>query len=66
MRRVAESSEEELTEQIEANLNSVVRGCHAVLPHMRERKQGLIINMGSIASTRHFPHFAAYTAAKWG
>lgn len=40
MRRVAESSEEELTEQIEANLNSVVYGYHAVLPHMREGSTG--------------------------
>jgi NADP-dependent 3-hydroxy acid dehydrogenase YdfG len=61
-----DSKIEDITDQIDANLNSVCYGCHAVLPHMIERKSGMVINVASIASTKHFPYFAAYTAAKWG
>lgn len=61
-----DSSIEEIDQQIDVNLKGVCYGCHAVLKHMIERKTGSIINIGSIASVRHFPHFAAYTAAKFG
>ncbi len=57
---------EDIIDQIDANLNSVCYCCHAVLPHMISQKSGIILNVASIAATRHFPHFAAYTAAKWG
>ncbi len=61
-----DSKIEDITDQIDANLNSVCYCCHAVLPYMISRKTGIILNVASIASTKHFPHFAAYTAAKWG
>ena len=61
-----DSSIEEIDQQIDVNLKGVCYGCHAVLKHMVERKSGSIVNIGSIASVRHFPHFAAYTAAKFG
>jgi len=62
----ADSSVEDLDSQIDVNLKGTIYGCRAVLPHMIEQKSGHIINFGSIASVRHFPMFAAYTAAKWG
>ena len=47
------------------NLGSVYRTCKAVLPHMLERRQGVIINISSLASLRWtgYPYFA-YSASK--
>lgn len=42
----------------------VFLGCKAVIPAMRRRGGGSIINMSSIASHLGFPIFFAYTAAK--
>lgn len=63
---VHESTVDELTGQIESNLNGVVYGCHAVAPHMIEQKTGHIINIGSICSVNHYPNYSAYVAAKFG
>ncbi len=63
---VAESTPDDFDFQIDVNLKGVCYGCRAVLPHMIERRQGQIINLGSICSVRHFPNYAAYVAAKWG
>lgn len=47
------------------NLGSVYRTAKAVIPHMVERRQGVIINISSLASLRWtgYPYFA-YSAAK--
>ena len=63
---VADSAPGDFDFQIDVNLKGVCYGCRAVLPHMIERRQGQIINLGSICSLRHFPNYAAYVAAKWG
>ncbi len=42
----------------------VFLGCKAVMPSMRKRGAGSIINMSSIASHLGYPVFFAYTAAK--
>ena len=42
----------------------VFLGCKAVMPAMRRRGGGSIINMSSVASHLGFPIFFAYTAAK--
>ncbi|CAI5529146.1 unnamed protein product, partial [Closterium sp. Naga37s-1] len=48
----------------ETNLLGAVAMAQAVLPHMAERKQGLIINVSSCASFCHLPMAAAYSASK--
>jgi len=63
---VQESTPEEMDAQIDANLKGVCYGCHAVLPHMVQQKDGHIINIGSICSRNHYPGYAAYVAAKFG
>jgi NADP-dependent 3-hydroxy acid dehydrogenase YdfG len=50
-----------------ANLDGAFNCLYAVLPQMRERRQGLIININSIAGKRGNPlGGAAYVAAKFG
>jgi short-subunit dehydrogenase len=48
------------------NLLAPVALCKAVLPGMRRRNNGQIINVGSIFGSIPFAHFAAYSSAKAG
>jgi NAD(P)-dependent dehydrogenase (short-subunit alcohol dehydrogenase family) len=51
-------------EVLNTNLNGAFYTVKASLPHIREG--GHIIFVGSIASKRAFPGWAAYCASKWG
>ncbi len=57
------------TQQVEDVFNVNVFGLHrvsrAVLPDMRSRKSGLIINIGSILGRVTFPFFGMYGASKY-
>ncbi|MDJ0845376.1 SDR family oxidoreductase [Crocosphaera sp.] len=46
------------------NLTSVFQCVQGVLPQMRERKKGTIINVASIAATQAFPEWGAYCVSK--
>ena len=48
------------------NLNSVFLCCRAIIPHMRERGYGRIVNVASIAGKEGVPGIAAYAASKAG
>ncbi len=49
---------------IDLNLTSVFQCVQGVLPQMRERSQGTIINVASIAATQAFPGWGAYSVSK--
>ena len=51
---------------IDIDLNGVYFCCRAVLPGMRERGYGRIVNVASIAGKEGNPNAAAYSAAKAG
>ena len=52
---------------VDANLNGAFYCIHAVLPQMLERKDGLIVNISSVAGKRASPlGGAAYAASKFG
>lgn len=53
---------------IQVNLLGTWHGMRAVLPHMRGRREGRIVNLGAVASTMPFPmpESAAYSASKAG
>lgn len=51
---------------IETNLNGVYYASHAAIPHMRERGEGWIINIGSLAGKNPLAGGAAYNASKFG
>jgi NADP-dependent 3-hydroxy acid dehydrogenase YdfG len=59
-----DTTKEEIDSQIDVNVKGVCYGCQAVLGIMKKQSHGIIINIGSIASVRHFASFAVYTAAK--
>lgn len=49
---------------INLNLTSVFQCIQAVLPQMRQRQQGVIINIASIAGYQAFPGWGAYNVSK--
>ncbi|HAA31635.1 MAG TPA: short-chain dehydrogenase [Cyanobacteria bacterium UBA8553] len=51
---------------IDLNLTSVFQCIVGILPVMRDRKQGTIINVASIAAEQPFPTWGAYSVSKAG
>ncbi len=60
-----EISMEEWRVQFETNFFGVIRVTQAVLPLMRKRMSGRIINMSSISGRMGFPGLAPYVASKF-
>jgi NAD(P)-dependent dehydrogenase (short-subunit alcohol dehydrogenase family) len=56
---------DELREQFETNFFGVVAVTKAVLPQMRERRSGRIINISSINGRFATPGLSAYSSSKW-
>jgi 3-oxoacyl-[acyl-carrier protein] reductase len=63
---VADMSTEQWHQVIETNLTGVFHTCRAVIPHLRARGGGWIINVSSLAGANAFPGAAAYCASKAG
>lgn len=57
---------DECLAQLDLNIVGTLRVAKAVLPGMRARKSGLIIQVGSTAGRGAFPGFGVYHASKWG
>ncbi|MEH7306179.1 SDR family oxidoreductase [Neobacillus drentensis] len=60
-----ELSIDDYRSQFETNLFGVIAVTQAVLPIMREKKQGRIINISSISGRLGFPGLSAYVASKY-
>lgn len=58
--------EEEIRRQIETNLLGLIYTTKAVIPHMREKRNGLIINLSSVAGRTTVSLQSIYHATKWG
>ena len=63
---VAHMSVDQWHDVIDTNLTGVFYCCRAVLPHMKKRGGGWIINISSLAGKNAFPEAAAYCASKSG
>ena len=56
---------EKIKAQFDVNVFGVIRMSQLVLPKMRERKSGRIINIGSVGGEFTTPGAAVYHASKW-
>jgi len=63
---VWEQTDEDWNRALAVNLTGVFFCCRAVIPHMRERRYGRIINVASIAGKEGNPNMTAYSASKAG
>ena len=61
---VAEVREEDLRRQLETNIVGAVAVIRAVVPHMAERGNGCIVNIGSVSAVMATPYGGAYSASK--
>jgi len=59
-------SGDDILAQLDLNIVGTARVASAVLPGMRERGEGLIIQVSSVAGRGAFPGFGVYHASKWG
>jgi NAD(P)-dependent dehydrogenase (short-subunit alcohol dehydrogenase family) len=62
---VEESEEKEVRRMFDINVFGLSRMIHAVLPGMRQRRQGFIVNFSSIGGLRSFPSVGYYNATKF-
>jgi short-subunit dehydrogenase len=63
---VLETSLEDWQQVLTLNLTSVLQCIQAVLPGMRDRHSGTIVNVASIAAYQAFPGWGAYNVSKAG
>jgi 3-oxoacyl-[acyl-carrier protein] reductase len=59
-----EISDEEWQRTFSINVNGVFNLCRAVVPAMRDKRWGRIVNIASIAGKEGNPNLAAYSASK--
>ena len=65
-RTVEEISGDDFRQTLETNLFGVFYACHHVIPMMKQRGGGYIINISSLAGQNPHPGMAAYNASKFG
>ena len=61
---VWQQTDENWQRNIAVNLTGVFNCCRAVVPHMRDRQYGRIVNVASIAGKEGNPNMAPYSATK--
>lgn len=63
---IATQDASEWKQMFDVNIMGVLNGMQAVLPQMKEQKQGTIINTSSVAGRKTFANHAAYCGTKFG
>ena len=61
-----ETKSADMNRMVDINLKGNWNVTNAVVPHMKKRKQGNIINLASVAGVRALPSYAMYCATKAG
>jgi NAD(P)-dependent dehydrogenase (short-subunit alcohol dehydrogenase family) len=56
---------EQMQNQFNTNVFGIFRTIKSVLPHFRENRRGLIINISSLGGRMAFPLYSLYHATKW-
>jgi NAD(P)-dependent dehydrogenase (short-subunit alcohol dehydrogenase family) len=59
------SSMEQIKKQYETNVFGVFAVTKAFIPHFRENKDGMFINIASSSAQFNYPYIAAYGSSKW-
>ncbi len=59
------ATDEQIERQFATNVTGLMRVTRAFLPHFRERKSGLIINISSVGGRVTFPFYSLYHGTKW-
>ena len=60
------ASEKQIRMQVDTNLIGLFNVTKGIMQHFRERKEGTIINISSIAGRVTFPYQSIYHSTKWG
>lgn len=63
---VADGRVDTWQQMFDANVKTAVNSIHAVLPHLKTRKRGRIVNVGANAALKPASGMGAYAAAKSG
>lgn len=61
---IADSAVQDSLAQVELNITALTRLTHAVLPGMKSRNEGLIINISSVLAVHSLPFSAVYSGSK--
>ena len=59
------STQEQIERQFQTNVFGLMNVVRAVLPHMRERRSGVIANVASMGGRITFPLYSLYHGTKW-
>ena len=59
------STSEQIQRQFNTNVFGLMETTRAVLPHFRDRKSGVIVNVASIGGRVAFPLYSLYHSTKW-
>jgi len=59
------STPEQVERQIATNVTGLMNVTRAFLPHFRERRRGVIVNVASMGGRITFPLYSVYHATKW-
>lgn len=60
------ATETQIRKQIDTNLTGLINVTKEILPYFRTKKQGVIVNISSIAGRTSVPLQSLYHATKWG
>ena len=63
--RMEDTPDEAFRDLLDTNVLGVHHAIRAVLPHMRRRASGHIVNVGSVVGKRSWPYHGAYAASKF-
>jgi NAD(P)-dependent dehydrogenase (short-subunit alcohol dehydrogenase family) len=59
------STPDQVSRQIGTNVIGLMEVTRAVIPHFRERRDGVIVNVSSMGGRLTFPFYSVYHATKW-
>jgi NAD(P)-dependent dehydrogenase (short-subunit alcohol dehydrogenase family) len=59
------ASDESIERQFATNVTGLMQVTRELLPHFRERKSGIVINISSVGGRAAFPFFSLYHGTKW-